>query len=84
MSDDEPSFRVLCITDEEPVPIAGGTLDWIPVRRRLGIGGFGTNAYRAKHAGDAVIEPLLAPLRELPGWPSDSSGEAAPRSSGVR
>jgi quercetin dioxygenase-like cupin family protein len=28
---------------------------WIPVRSHFGIGAFGTNAYRAKQAGDAVI-----------------------------
>jgi len=49
-------FRKLSLLDEEPVSILGGTLDWVPVRRRLGIGAFGTNAYRAEHAGDIVIE----------------------------
>lgn len=56
MSPDEPSFRVLSILDDEPVPIEGGTLQWVPVRRRLGIRAFGTNAYRAAREGDAVIE----------------------------
>ena len=28
---------------------------WLPVREHFGIGAFGTNAYRAKQAGDAVI-----------------------------
>ena len=28
---------------------------WLPVREHFGIGAFGTNAYRAKEAGDAVI-----------------------------
>jgi tetratricopeptide (TPR) repeat protein len=28
---------------------------WIPVRSHFGIGAFGTNAYRAKQSGDAVI-----------------------------
>src|SRR5581483_5008992 len=28
---------------------------WIPVRSHFGIGAFGTNAYQAKEAGDAVI-----------------------------
>ena len=31
-------------------------IDWIPVRRRLGISAFGTNAFRAARAGDPVIE----------------------------
>ncbi len=56
MNPDEPSFRVLSIADEEPVPVLGGTLQWVPVRRRLGIRAFGTNAYRAAREGDAVIE----------------------------
>jgi hypothetical protein len=56
MNSDEPAFRVLSLTGEDAVPIAGGTIGWVPVRRRLGIGGFGTNAYRAERAGDPVIE----------------------------
>ena len=53
---DQPSFRVLSILDDEPVPIEGGTLQWVPLRRRLGIRAFGTNVYRAPREGDAVIE----------------------------
>lgn len=56
MKPDEPDFRVMSILDEEPVPILGGTLDWVPVRRRLGIRAFGTNAFRAARKGDVVIE----------------------------
>lgn len=56
MTTSEPPFRVLSTLDEEPVPVAGGSVHWVPVRRRLGIGAFGTNAYRAERAGDAVIE----------------------------
>lgn len=56
MNSDEPDFRVMSILDEESVPIAGGTLHWVPVRRRLGIRAFGTNAFRAGRKGDAVIE----------------------------
>jgi len=52
----ERPFRVLSIFDEESVPVDGGTLQWVPVRRRLGIRAFGTNAYRAAHAGDQVVE----------------------------
>ena len=50
------AYRVLSILDEEPVVIEGGELDWVPLRRRLGISAFGTNAYRAERAGDRVIE----------------------------
>lgn len=47
---------MLSILNEESVPIDGGRLQWVPVRRRLGIGSFGINAYRAADAGDAVVE----------------------------
>lgn len=52
----QPNFQVVSILDEEPVLILGGSLDWVPLRRRLGIGAFGTNAYRAAREGDTVIE----------------------------
>jgi len=41
---------------------------WLPVREHFGIGAFGTNAYRAKEAGDAVIgehTELMAKHEEL-------------------
>jgi mannose-6-phosphate isomerase-like protein (cupin superfamily) len=49
------SVRVTAITDVEPV---AGVDDfaWRPVRHRLGITGFGTNAYSAASAGDLVVE----------------------------
>ena len=56
MGDDEPSFRVLSILEEESVPIQAGTMQWLPLRRRLGIRAFGTNVYRAVREGDPVIE----------------------------
>ena len=56
MSPRDQPFKILSILDEEAVPIDGGALQWVPVRRRLGIGAFGTNAYRAEHKGDVVIE----------------------------
>ena len=49
-------FEVLSLHDEGAVPIAGGDLQWIPLRRRLGAAAFGTNAYRAAKAGDQVVE----------------------------
>ena len=52
----QPDFQVISILDDEAVPIMGGGLDWVPVRRRLGIQAFGTNAYRAGREGDVVIE----------------------------
>jgi hypothetical protein len=39
--------------DEIPVE---GTLVWRPVRRRLGVGAFGINAYTAAKAGDEIVE----------------------------
>ncbi|MDQ5832612.1 MAG: hypothetical protein M3550_06085 [Actinomycetota bacterium] len=56
MTPDGGDFRVISILDEEPVPVSGGSLDWVPVRRRLGIRAFGTNAFRAARKGDPVIE----------------------------
>ena len=50
------NFRTLSIFDEETVPVEDGALQWLPLRRRLGIRSFGTNAYRAARAGDAVVE----------------------------
>jgi len=41
---------------------------WIPIREHFGIGAFGTNAYRAKEAGEAVIgehSELMAKHEEL-------------------
>jgi len=40
----------------EPIPVVNGTLLWRPVRRTLGIGAFGVNAYVAPKAGDCVVE----------------------------
>jgi hypothetical protein len=56
VSDDDAPFRLISIVDEPSVPVLGGSLEWIPLRRRLGIGAFGTNAYRGAHAGDVIIE----------------------------
>ena len=56
MGEAQPGYRVLSLFDEEPVLIEDDRLQWVPVRRRLGIGAFGTNAYRAPRAGAAVVE----------------------------
>jgi hypothetical protein len=50
-----PAVRALHLDDLERVPLAHGS--WRPVRRALGITGFGVNAYTADAAGDDVIEP---------------------------
>ena len=56
MTTEQIGFRTLSIFDDESVGIDGGRLQWVPVRRRLGIGSFGINAYRAADAGDTVVE----------------------------
>jgi hypothetical protein len=48
-------FEVISLFDADPVVVESESLNWIPVRRRLGIGAFGINAYRAG-AGDPVVE----------------------------
>jgi hypothetical protein len=50
------AFRTLSLFDEPTVPVLDGALEWIPLRRRLGIRAFGTNAYRAPRAGDQIVE----------------------------
>jgi hypothetical protein len=47
--------RVARIQDIEPIPVVGGELQWRPLRRTLGIGAFGINAYTA-NAGELVVE----------------------------
>ena len=49
-------FRVVSLAGEATLPVVDGTIEWIPLRRRLGARAFGTNAYRAARAGDDVIE----------------------------
>jgi quercetin dioxygenase-like cupin family protein len=49
------SFHVAHLDELDRVAVAG-TL-WRPVRRTLGVTGFGVNAYTAEAAGDEVIEP---------------------------
>ncbi len=56
MNAEQVGFRTLSIFDDESVAIDGGRLQWVPVRRRLGVGSFGINAYRAADAGDVVVE----------------------------
>jgi hypothetical protein len=56
MNAKDRAFRMLSIFDEDTVPVVEGGLQWVPLRRRLGIGAFGTNAYRAARRGDLVVE----------------------------
>jgi tetratricopeptide (TPR) repeat protein len=48
--------RVARISDITPVPIVDDTVTMHPVRRTLGIGAFGVNAYSAAAGGDRLIE----------------------------
>jgi tetratricopeptide (TPR) repeat protein len=48
-------FEVVSLFDADVVEVESESLQWIPVRRLLGIGAFGINAYRA-NAGDPVVE----------------------------
>jgi tetratricopeptide (TPR) repeat protein len=47
--------KTIRIDEVEPVPVVGGELQWRPLRRTLGIGAFGINAYTA-NAGGLVVE----------------------------
>lgn len=51
----ESGARVISLFDQEPVEVGLEPLRWVPVRRLLGIGAFGVNAYCAG-AGETVIE----------------------------
>jgi tetratricopeptide (TPR) repeat protein len=48
-------MKTLQISNIEPIKVAGGALSWRPVRRTLGIGAFGVNAYTADE-GHEVVE----------------------------
>lgn len=56
MTGDRPTYRTLSIFEDASIAIQGGELQWVPVRRRLEIGAFGINAFRAARKGDALIE----------------------------
>jgi len=45
--------RILRLSELDPIPVAG--IQWLPVRRPLGVSAFGINAYRAD-AGEQLIE----------------------------
>ena len=52
----ERGYRTLSIFDSPAVPVGDDALQWVPIRRRLDIGAFGVNAYRAARHGEPVIE----------------------------
>ena len=56
MSAQQTSFRVLSLLTEDTVQAGSDSPEWIPLRRRLGIQAFGTNAFRATRAGDPLVE----------------------------
>lgn len=56
MPNGDERFTVTEIAAIEEIPVVGGTLRWKPIRRTLGIGAFGANAYVAD-AGQVVVEP---------------------------
>jgi hypothetical protein len=47
--------KVVRIDEIEPIPVVGGKLQWRPLRRTLGIGSFGINAYTA-NASELIVE----------------------------
>ena len=49
-------MRVVRLSELDPVPVMDGQLSWLPVRRALGVTGFGINAYRAADSGGLVVE----------------------------
>ncbi len=49
----DDSFRVVRLGEVEPISVAG--VQWLPLRRRLGVGPFGINGYTA-NAGKDLIE----------------------------
>jgi tetratricopeptide (TPR) repeat protein len=50
------AYEVARLDELERFPVDDEGLVWRPVRRRLGIQAFGTNAYTAENAGDRVVE----------------------------
>jgi quercetin dioxygenase-like cupin family protein len=52
----EKTYEVAHLDELDRLPVDDEGLVWRPVRRRLGIQAFGTNAYTAAKAGDRVVE----------------------------
>jgi len=51
----DKGYEVAHLDELEELPINDGEFVWRPIRRRFGIGAFGTNAYTAR-AGQRVVE----------------------------
>jgi tetratricopeptide (TPR) repeat protein len=51
----DAGWRVTSFDELDSIPVSHG-LVWHPVRRKLGIRAFGTNAYTADRVGDQVVE----------------------------
>jgi tetratricopeptide (TPR) repeat protein len=49
------TYALVSLDELERIPVAHG-LEWRPIRRRLGVRGFGVNAYTAASVGDWVVE----------------------------
>jgi len=49
-------WRSVRLDDVEPIPLEPEGILWRPLRRLLGVGAFGVNAFVAPDAGDDVIE----------------------------
>jgi tetratricopeptide (TPR) repeat protein len=49
------AYEVLSLDELDRIPMMEG-LEWRPIRRRLGIRSFGTNAYTSERAGGWVVE----------------------------
>jgi mannose-6-phosphate isomerase-like protein (cupin superfamily) len=49
-------YEIAHVDELDVMPMNGGEFVWRPVRRRLGISAFGSNAYSAEKAGQRVLE----------------------------
>ncbi|HET6850395.1 MAG TPA: tetratricopeptide repeat protein [Gaiellales bacterium] len=49
-------YHLLAVDEVPPLAVVGGSLQWRPLRRTLGVRAFGINAYTAATAGDDVVE----------------------------
>ncbi len=49
-------YHMLAVDEVPPLAVVGGSLQWRPLRRTLGVRAFGINAYTAAAAGDDVVE----------------------------
>lgn len=50
------AYEVRRIEEFDVVPVTGADIDWLPVRRTLGIRAFGINAYTTEEPGKHVVE----------------------------